>query len=89
MLKKLSGAKDEVKWQSTLYSPQLPCPKLNGLTWSKEDNGSEASKLFICNVQLSERFDQLLLDSESHSGHFYLCTSQRYHKVVSCSRHIQ
>lgn len=55
------------------------------LTWAEEDDGFEAGELSVCDVQLSERFHQLLLDSESHSGHLYLVTSQGDHKVVTCS----
>lgn len=56
---------------------------LTELTWGKEDNRPEASKLFVCDDQLSERFDQLLLNSECHSGYLYFCTSQWDHKVIT------
>lgn len=65
--------------------PHSPPHTLTELTWGKEDNCSEAGKLFVCDVQLSERFDQLLLNSECHSGYLHLCTSQWDHKVVACS----
>lgn len=79
---------DAIKCWNRNYNLQSPSHRLTELTWGKEDNGSEASKLFVCDVQLSERFDQLLLDSESHPGHLYLCASQGDHKVVTCSINI-
>lgn len=57
---------------------------MTGLTWGKENNGSEASELLVCDVQFPERLHQLLLDPERHSRHLQLRPSQRDHKVIAC-----
>lgn len=55
----------------------------------EEHDGSEAGELFVCDLQLSERLNELLLDPERHSGHLHLCASQGDHKVVSCSTRVR
>lgn len=81
----LSGARDEVKWQNRNYNPEPLSCRLTKLTWGKDDNRFKAQKFFVCDVQLSEWFDQLLLDPERHSGHLHLCASQWDHTVIACS----
>lgn len=76
----LSGSTNEFEWHNRDYNLQLPS---HGLTWSKDDNSSEANKLFVCGVQPTERFDEHLLNSESQSEHLYLSGwSQSLHLLI-------